>query len=137
MSHLNKNSQAPNQKVRFREFNPSIFCNHTKTSDIYIYLYLYIYIYLYLSIYIYMHLLKEEVTVEIRRYIRSIFGHLRKRTTIKSAFLTKKHLWFNFHKSGPSFTFQYFFLNQFQANFFFLYTLKGTIQQLRNAIFLT
>ena len=43
MSHLNKNSQAPNQKVTFREFNPSIFYNHTKTSDIYIYIYIYIY----------------------------------------------------------------------------------------------
>ena len=37
MIHLNKNSQTPNKNVRFREFNPSIFCNHTKISDIYIY----------------------------------------------------------------------------------------------------
>ena len=43
MIHLNKKSQIPDQNVRFREFNPSIFCKRTKISDIYIYIYIYIY----------------------------------------------------------------------------------------------
>ena len=107
MIHLHKISQTPTQKVRFREFNPSIFCNRTKISNIYIYIYAI-----------------SEGRGHSRnfalRYIRSIYGHFRKHTTIKSAFLTKKHLWFNLYRSGPSFT--------FQANFFFLYPLKGTIQ---------
>ena len=53
--------------------------------------------------------------------------------TIKGALLSEKRLWFNLHDSGPSFTFQYVFWNPFHDSSFFLFFLKGIIQQLRNA----
>ena len=78
----------------------------------------------------------ENVIVEILqwvRYIRANFGYFSKQPTIKSVFLSEKHLWFNLYESTPSFTFQYVFLNPFDASFFFLYPLKRTNQWLLNA----
>ena len=73
-----------------------------------------------------MQLLKEEVTVDHDH--GTSFRYLWKQPTIKSAFLSKKYLSFSLYESGPSHTFQYVFLNPFQANFFFLYLFKGTSQ---------
>ena len=82
--------------------------------------------------------LKKKVTLAILHcekserpsYIRYIKS---KQPTFKSAFLSEKYLWFKTYESGPSLTFQHLFLNPFQANFFFLLPIRGTIQELCNA----
>ena len=97
-------------KDMFREFLAAIFHKLIETSNIKIYIW------------------RKRLQKKFWFSIRSSFGYLPKQPAIKSVFLPEKHLWFNFYESGPTFTFQYVFLNPFQDNFLFQYHLKGTIQ---------
>ena len=104
MIHSNKNSTTPAQKLDLE--NPMHLSQHYQN---------------FWHLDIYVQLLNEEVTVEILhkvRYIRSSLGYLRKPPTVGSAFLAEKHIWFYLYENRPSFTFQYFFLNQFQTSLF-------------------